>query len=118
MLDINSSGLIHEDSLLDMKIIPQSFYNKLEILLKHFRYGAAEWKALGIWLQIYWNDELEYQVISLERNRTAKIHQTGRFPNVTDTLVEERAEDEWDKDHIEEMQGPDIRTFLELLIQF
>ena len=108
MVDMSSSGLIHEDSLLNMRIIPQSMHNKFEILMKLFRYGADEWTALGIWLQIYWNDALEQEVIYLERNRTSKIHQTVRCSNVTtDTLVEEKADDEWDKDHIEEMQGTD-----------
>lgn len=65
----------------------------------------VQWTAMGLWLQIYWNDGLGQMVSSLERNDVTNKHNTVRSSNVTDTLVEETADDEWDKDHIDEIQG-------------
>jgi hypothetical protein len=64
---------------------------------------------MGLWLQIYWNDGLGQMVSSLERNDVTKKHNTVRSSNVTDTLVEETADDEWDKEHIDEIQGTDYK---------
>ena len=106
---MNSRGLIHEDSLLKMKIIPQSMHSKFGTLMKAFRHGSApgavEWTALGIWLQINWNQGLDQLVSSLKPNNT-RTHQTVRESYVTDKLdLEETADDQWDKEHIDEIQG-------------
>lgn len=107
---INSRGLIHEDSLLKMKIIPQSMHSKFGNLMQAFRHGsvscAVEWTALGIWLQINWNYGLQQLVSSLKQNdTTTKTQQAVKDSYVTDKVVEETADDEWDKEHIDEIQG-------------
>jgi hypothetical protein len=105
---MNSRGLIHEDSLLKMKIIPQSMHSKLGTLMKAFRHGAkpcaVEWTALGIWLQINCNHGMDQLVSSLKPNNT-RTHQTVRESCVSDKLLEETADDQWDKEHIDEIQG-------------
>jgi hypothetical protein len=103
MMVINSRGLIHEDSLLDMKIIPKSMHRKFSALKNSFTH--VEWKVLGFWLRIYWNDELGQLVSYNKRNVTTKTQQTVRCSNVTDTLGKETIDDEWDKEHIDEIQG-------------
>jgi hypothetical protein len=94
-----------------MKIIPQSMHNKFGVLMKSLRNGRdVQWTAMGLWLQIYWNDGLGQMFNSLERNDvTNNKHNTVRSSNVTDTLVEETADDEWDKEHIDEIQGTDYK---------
>ncbi len=80
--------------------------------MKSLRYGGdVQWTAMGLWLQIYWNDGLGQMVSLLERNDvTNNKHNTVRSSNVSDTLlVEETADDEWDKEHIDEIQGTDYK---------
>ena len=105
---IDSRVLIHEDSLLEMEIIPQSVHSIFGTLLKSFKYSPTHWTALGFWLGLYWNDGLEQLVNSMTRNDAIKIHQTvkgNRNLSATGKLVEKTADDEWDKEHIDEIQG-------------
>lgn len=90
-------------------------HNKFVVLLKSLRYGGdIQWTAMGLWLQIYWNDGLGQMVSSLEPNDVTNNHNTvGCSKLVTDTLREETADDEWDKEHIDEIQGTDY-TFKNL----
>ncbi len=82
-------------------------HNKFGALMKSLRYGGdVQWTAMGLWLQIYWNDGLGQMVSSLERNDVTNNRNTVRVSKlVTDTLREETADDEWDKEHIDEIQG-------------
>ena len=52
---IDSRVIIHEDSLLQMKIIPQSVHSNFGTLLNSFK-CPTHWTALGFWLGLYWND--------------------------------------------------------------
>jgi hypothetical protein len=104
MTDISFRGLIHEDSLLEMQIIPQSVHSNFVTLMNSIKYGPANWTALGFWLRIHLNDGLEQLSNSMKRNGATK---RKRDPSLTDELVEEKADDDslWDKEHIDEIQG-------------
>jgi hypothetical protein len=110
---MNSRGLIHQDSLLEMRIIPEMVHSKFGILMTSFRYGRGynnvEWTALGIWLQLNWSDGLEQLVNSLKQTDT-NARQIVSDSCVTDKLVEETGDDEWDKEHIDEIQGKQNTT--------
>ena len=101
---IDSRVLIHEDSLLEMEIIPQSVHSIFGTLLKSFKYSPTHWTALGFWLRIHLNDGLEQLSNSMKRNGATK---RKRDPSLTDELVGEKADDDslWDKEHIDEIQG-------------
>ena len=104
MTDISFRGLIHEDSLLEMQIIPQSVHSNFVTLMNSIKYGPAHWTALGFWLRIHLNDGLEQLSNSMKRNGATK---RKRDPSLTDELVGEKADDDslWDKEHIDEIQG-------------
>lgn len=92
MTDISFRGLIHEDSLLEMQIIPQSVHSNFVTLMNSIEYGPAHWTALGFWLRIHLNDGLEQ--LSNSMNKRNGATKRKRDPSLTDELVEEKADDD------------------------
>ncbi|XP_057379532.1 NFX1-type zinc finger-containing protein 1-like [Daphnia carinata] len=105
MMVMHSRGLIHEDSLLYMKIIPKSLHSAFEAL-KHsmVRSGNRDWTALGCWLGIYRNEDLQQLFNCFSKNSSEKHHATKNLPVVSPTEENETADDQWDKALIEEIQ--------------
>lgn len=79
---------------------------KFATLLKSVGNCPSEWTVLGFWLGIYWSQQLDQVVKYFNRNGSAKkqtavdVQQTKKPEAET-----EIAEDEWDEEHVAEIQG-------------
>lgn len=105
MIVMRSRGLIHEDSFLRMKIIPKSLYSAFNALKHSIRYGNQNWTALGFWLGIYRNEDLQQLVNCFSKNSFTKHHATKNLPVASPTEENGTADDQWDKEIIEEIQS-------------
>ncbi|KAI9558322.1 hypothetical protein GHT06_015075 [Daphnia sinensis] len=104
MIVMHSRGLIHEDSLFKMKIIPKSLHSAFDALKNLIRYDNRNCTALGCWLGIYRNEDLQQLVNYFSNNSFKKHHTTKNLPVVSPTEENDTADDQWDKELIEEMQ--------------
>ncbi len=104
---MESRGLIHEDSLLEMNIIPQLFYQKFRDLKKWMVNWPSEWTPLQFWLQTHNNEELERVASFFSRKGFAKKHVDPVSQHKTELpeMETETADDQWDKEHIDEIEG-------------
>lgn len=114
---MNSSGIINENSLLRMKVIPQMVCNKIAGLLKTIG-NHGDWTSLGYWLGIYWIEGMQQVVDYFNRNgykrqkmnrefqptgkREVKVDMRNFHPTVE---METPDNEEWDEKLINEIQG-------------
>ena len=105
---MESQGLIHEESLLNMSIIPELVHQqfcefKKWMLMRNY---PADWTAIGFWLQIHSNEELNRVFSIFNGKGFAKKQATAQRKTEQKTEKEvEIVDDEWDKEHIDEMEG-------------
>lgn len=116
MWTMNSRGIIHENSLLRMNVIPLSIHKKFEGLLKF----VGNMTPMGVWLSIYWNGPME-QVVDYFNRNGSKNQQAARYFHPIKTEVEMEKvgptnkvevetvkpvnDEEWDEEIINEIQG-------------
>ena len=101
--------MIHEESLLKMNIIPELVHRQFGDLKKHknlqfqFRNYPNDWTAIGFWLQIHNNEELN-RVVGIFNKGKGIAKRLATAQQKTEKEVE-IVDDEWDKEHIDEIEG-------------
>ncbi len=64
-----------------------------------------DWTAIGFWLQVYSNQSLEQVAHYFNTNGTAKQQAKVNSIQIAESNTNEIAEEEWDKEDIDEIQG-------------
>lgn len=105
LTNLNSLDVIHEDSLNFMKIIPSAIHNWFRATRNNLPWPFS---ALRFWLLIDSNAELE-RVLNEFKSRSKTMTKKekaviGNLP-VTSEGMKQTADDQWEKEDIEAIQG-------------
>ena len=106
LTNLNSFDIVHEDSLLDMKILPSAVHNKFRSLSKNLPKHLVP-SALRFWLLIDSNVDLE-RVLNEFKSRSHRVMK-GKAAIVNYSAAAERVkqttDDQWEKEDIDYIQG-------------
>lgn len=102
---------MHEDSLKEMRILPNAMHKKFCSLLKQWRNRFNSSSALRVWLGIESNQDLEHVLDEFQSKHSRKKMQKVAAGMIPIPLVKEgeiqqvAADDQWDKEDIDAIEG-------------
>ena len=111
MIDcVEAYGIVHEDTLFDLKVIPRTMHDRFCNLRKHSRkFETANGSIIPYWLG-YRNEEDDQElphilkVIQSEQQKAQVVANTNKATDKKEVPLEED-DDQWDKEDIDQILG-------------
>ena len=111
MIDsVEANGIVHEDTLFDLKVIPRTMHDRFCNLRKHSRkFETANGSIIPYWLG-YRNEEDDQElphilkVIQSEQRKAQVVANTNKATDKKEVPLEED-DDQWDKEDIDQILG-------------